>query len=238
MSSTLDDAKQEVGEPVVDWTPRERPSTQEMLGRFCRLRALDADRDAADLWAAFAQNSSGSNWTYLPYGPFDRADSLKSWLAQHAGCDDPVFYTVVDSATGRAVGVASYLRIEPAVGVIEVGHIHFADCLQRTPLATEAMYLMMRHVFAELGYRRYEWKCNALNEPSCRAALRLGFQFEGIFRQATIVKNRNRDTAWYAAIDSDWPEIERGFKRWLAADNFDAQGQQLRRLLDCSTLAE
>jgi RimJ/RimL family protein N-acetyltransferase len=146
--------------------------------------------------------------------------------------DDPLFHAVVDLATGRALGVAAYLRIEPAIGVLEIGHIAWSPSLQRTPAATEAMWLMMRRVFEELGYRRYEWKCDALNAPSRRAAERLGFTFEGIFRQATITKGRNRDTAWYSIIDKEWPALDRAFGRWLAPANFSPDGWQRERLGD------
>ncbi|MCP3687758.1 MAG: GNAT family N-acetyltransferase, partial [Gammaproteobacteria bacterium] len=169
-------------------------------------------------------------WTYLPYGPFDSFEAFDSWSRADCQGDDPLFHAVIDLSTGRAVGLASYLRITPAAGVIEVGHIHFSPLLQRTRLATECMYLMMKRVFDELGYRRYEWKCDALNAPSCRAALRLGFVYEGIFRQATMYKNRNRDTAWYAVIDKDWPRIKNAFKQWLDDGNFDRQGRQKQSL--------
>jgi RimJ/RimL family protein N-acetyltransferase len=140
--------------------------------------------------------------------------------------DDPLFHTIVDLESGKAIGVASYLRIEPRIGVIETGHIHYSPLLQRQPAATEAMFLMMRRVFAELGYRRYEWKCDALNAPSRRAALRLGFRFEGIFRQATLYKGRNRDTAWYSIIDQEWPALSDAYRLWLDPENFDARGVQ------------
>ena len=151
-------------------------------------------------------------------------------MAETCRGSDPLFYAVVDAATGGATGVASYLRIDPANGSIEVGHINYSPLLQRTPAATEAMYLMMWHVF-ELGYRRYEWKCNALNAASCAAAERLGFSFEGIFRQAAVVKGRNRDTAWYSLIDEEWPALREAFQRWLAPSNFDGQGRQRTRLI-------
>jgi RimJ/RimL family protein N-acetyltransferase len=169
-------------------------------------------------------------WTYLAYGPFADHGAYNAWLAGAAESDDPLFHAIVDGRSGRALGVASFLRIEPAVGVIEVGHIAYAPALQRTPAATEAMYLMMRRVFDELGYRRYEWKCDALNEPSRRAALRLGFTFEGIFRQATLYKGRNRDTAWYSVVDKEWPERKAAFEAWLEPGNFDAEGRQRTRL--------
>jgi len=166
---------------------------------------------------------------YLPYGPFATLDDYLVWLNRVATVADPQFYAIVDLATGTATGVASYLRIDPAAGSIEVGHINYSPKLQRTIAATEAMYLMMRRAF-ELGYRRYEWKCNALNVPSRAAALRLGFSYEGIFRQARVDKGRNRDTAWYAMIDGDWPLVDRAFRRWLDPSNFDERGRQLMAL--------
>jgi RimJ/RimL family protein N-acetyltransferase len=200
-----------------------------MVGRYCTLTPLVAE-DAASLWRAYALDRDGRDWTYLPYGPFERFDEFESWVRASSLGADPLFYAVtLANGDDGAAGVASYLRIVPAVGSIEVGHIHFSPLLQRTPAATEAMYLMMRHAF-ELGYRRYEWKCDALNAPSRRAAERLGFSFEGIFRQAVVVKGRNRDTAWYACIDREWPSRREAFERWLDPVNFDAEGRQRRSL--------
>ena len=196
-----------------------------MQGRYCRLELLDAGVHSADLHAANAADREGRMWTYLPYGPFETLDAYRAWTAGVAASDDPMFHVVVDLATGRAVGVASYLRIDPASGSIEVGHIAYSPLLQRTAAATEAMYLMMQRAFT-LGYRRYEWKCDALNAASRAAAQRLGFSYEGIFRQARVNKGRNRDTAWYAAIDSEWPALDRAFQQWLAPENFDGDGRQ------------
>ncbi len=201
-----------------------------MTGQYCRLEMLDAGKHAEDLFAAFALDSSHANWTYLPYGPFSDFATFRQWLVSKAQVHDPLFHTVIDLKTGKAVGVAAYLRIDARVGVLEVGHIRYSPLLQRTPVATEAMYLMMKRVFDELGYRRYEWKCDALNEPSRKAAARLGFQYEGTFRQLTMYKGRNRDTAWFAIIDRDWPEIKARFERWLDPANFDQHGQQLSSL--------
>ncbi len=201
-----------------------------MEGRYCRVEAIDPEKHAADLHEANRADRENRIWTYLPYGPFEEEQAYKDWVAQACLGQDPLFHAVVDSSSGKTVGVASYLRIEPAVGVIEVGHINFAPALQKTAAATEAMYLMMRRVFDELGYRRYEWKCDDLNAGSKAAAARLGFQFEGIFRQATIYKERNRDTAWFAILDKDWPEIRRRMEAWLEPDNFDADGRQKQSL--------
>ena len=200
-----------------------------MEGRFCRVEPLEPDRHAADLFAAHAIDREGRNWTYLPYGPFATLAAYRRWIDATCLARDPLFHAVVDLRTERPTGVASYLRITPAEGTIEVGHLSFSPLLQRTPAATEAMYLMMRRAF-ELGYRRYEWKCDALNAPSRAAAQRLGLTFEGVFRQATIYKGRSRDTAWLAAIDGEWPTLRDRFERWLAPANFDAAGNQRARL--------
>ena len=224
--------EQPVGFPVPDWVPRPLPPRTPMVGRYCRVEPLDVARHASDLHEANGADAAGRNWTYLPAGPFDSFDAYRGWLAGISAGDDPLFYAIADPASGRALGVAAYMRVDPANGVIEVGHINYAPALQRTPAATEAMYLMMRRVFDELGYRRYEWKCDALNAPSRAAAERLGFRFEGIFRQAVVYKGRNRDTAWFSAIDREWPALKDAFERWLDPANFDGQGQQRRRLAD------
>ena len=164
-------------------------------------------------------------WTYMGYGPFADLRAYTNWMERACLGPDPLFFAIIDRRTDRAAGVASYLRIDPENGSIEVGHIAYSPLLQRTAAATEAMYLMMRWAF-NAGYRRYEWKCNALNAPSRAAALRLGFSFEGVFRQATIVKSRNRDTAWYAVIDAEWPALDTAYRAWLAPGNFDSAGRQ------------
>ncbi len=222
---------QEIGFPVKNWQQRARPPRTSIQGQYCRIELFDADAHSRGLFAAFAQDSDHRNWTYLPYGPFAQLQDFRRWANTACTKEDPLFHTVIDNDTNRAVGMASYLRINPPVGVIEVGHIHFSPKLQRTPMATEAMYLMMRRVFDQLGYRRYEWKCDALNQPSNRAARRLGFSFEGIFRQATMYKNRNRDTAWYAILDHEWPAIKAAFAAWLDPDNFEDSGIQRNSLV-------
>lgn len=229
----LNDLDQPVGLPVPDWQGAISPvRTTVMEGRSCRLEGLDPDRHSEDLFQAVSEDGDGRNWTYLPYGPFARLDAYREWLSGMAAEGDPMFFTIVDLGTGRAVGVASFLRIAPRQGVIEVGHIHFSPLLQRRPTATEAMYLMMRHVFEDLGYRRYEWKCDALNDRSCRAARRLGFSYEGTFRQAAVIKGRNRDTAWYSMLDSEWPARKTALESWLSPENFDDQGRQRRTLAE------
>ncbi|WP_374384660.1 GNAT family N-acetyltransferase [Dongia sp.] len=227
---TTNELGQPIGFPVPQWTARPKPPRVPLEGRFVRIEMLDADAHAGQLHAANAADKEGRIWTYLPYGPYPDPAPYRGWVAQMAKSEDPLFHAIIDKAQGRAVGVASYLRIEVAVGVIEVGHINYAPVLQRTSAATEAMYLLMRRVFDELGYRRYEWKCDALNAPSRAAAERLGFTFEGIFRQATLYKGRNRDTAWYAIIDEDWPRIRAAFEAWLAPENFDGNGRPRCRL--------
>lgn len=232
-SPRINDLGQPIGEPLPDWAARPLPPRNPMVGRYGQVEPLEAARHAAELFAANAADREGRNWTYLPIGPFAEESAYRAWLETAAGGSDPFFHAILDGESGRAVGVASYLRLQPEVGVIEVGHINFAPALQRSRLASEAMYLMMRRAFEELGYRRYEWKCDALNAPSCRAAERLGFLYEGTFRQATVYKQRNRDTAWFAIIDRDWPAVKAGFEAWLDPANFDAEGRQRRSLADC-----
>lgn len=223
--------RNEHGQPIgdaLDWAAVTPPPGTRLEGRWCVVEPLVADVHAAGLHDAYAQDD-GSMWTYMPYGPFGSAVEYHEWCAAMSGRDDPRFYAVV-GADGSPLGVASYLRIEPAMGVIEVGHIAWSPLLQRTTAATEAMYLMMRHVFDDLGYRRYEWKCDALNEPSRRAAERLGFTYEGTFRQALVYKGRNRDTAWYSIVDGEWPRLRAGFEAWLDPGNFDGAGRQRESL--------
>jgi len=221
---------QPIGRPLPGWTPRPVPPRMPMTGRLCRLEMLDPARHAEDLWAANSLDKDGRNWTYLFVGPFAAFADYRAWLEKVAAGSDPLFHAIVDLKTGKAVGVATFMRIDPSHGVIEVGNINYSPLLQRKPAATEAMYLMMRRVFDELGYRRYEWKCDSLNAPSRAAAQRLGFQFEGIFRQAAVNKGRNRDTAWYSIIDGEWPALKQAFEQWLAPENFDAAGKQKRPL--------
>ena len=201
-----------------------------MEGRLCRLEPLDAATHAAALHEAYSADHEGRNWTYLPYGPFGSAAEYAAWVESMQGGDDPMFHAIVGLATGRPVGVASYLRIDPLMGTIEVGHLSYSPALQRRPAATEAMYLMMRRAFEELGYRRYEWKCDNLNAPSLAAAKRLGFRFEGTFRQAMAIKGRNRDTAWLSIVDGEWPAVRSALEGWLDPSNFDRAGTQRRRL--------
>lgn len=200
-------------------------------GGTVRLEPVDAERDAQALFAAsHGPDTDVKLWNYLPYGPFATVEAFTVWLETRARSNDPLFFTIIDQRTHQAVGMASYLRIEPNDGVIEIGHIWFAAVLQQTRQATEAIFLLARQVFDVLGYRRLEWKCDALNTRSRHAAERFGFTFEGVFRQHHIVKGRNRDTAWFAMLDRDWPTIRSAFVRWLAPENFDSAGTQRRSL--------
>lgn len=216
---------QPVGSALPEWRAPPVPARRVLQGRYCRVEPLSAERHGADLWAAASMDVAGASWTYLPYGPFESQTAYVDWLAARERENDPLFFAIVDLKQDKALGVCAYLRIEPAAGCIEVGHLYFAPPLQRRAAATEAMYLMMHHAF-ELGYRRYEWKCDALNEASGRAAQRLGFSFEGIFRQARVLKGRNRDTAWFSVIDGEWTALRLAFERWLVPGNFDADGAQ------------
>jgi len=223
---------QPIGFPIDNWLPRKHPPKAVLKGRFCTVEPIDVAKHGRSLYEANLKAEDDRYWTYLPYGPFTSFADYEQWIEGTCLGNDPQFYAIVINQSGRSLGVASYLRIQPQVGVIEVGHINFALELQRTPAATEVMYLMMNNVFEALGYRRYEWKCDDLNEPSKKAAVRLGFKPEGVFRQATMYKGRNRDTAWFSILDKEWPKQKRGFEAWLDGSNFDANGQQKRRLQD------
>lgn len=218
-----------LGKTLTNWTPPPPPDGSPLAGRYARLDRLDADRHAAALHSAYSADPTV--WDYLPYGPFASAAAYHAWVRQAMQGTDPLFYAITDLDSGQVGGVASYLRITPAAGSIEVGHINLAPRLQRSRAATEAIFLMMDWAF-QAGYRRFEWKCDALNLPSRRAAERLGLSYEGVFRQATVVKGRNRDTAWFAAIDAEWPALKAAFSLWLDPSNFDAMGRQRNRLGD------
>ena len=212
----------------MDATPAERPRHTTIEGRYVTLQPLNAAAHADAIF--FAVQGHDGLWDYMGDGPFPSREAFRASIETKSVSSDPLYFAVVDNQTTDAVGYASYLRIEPSHCVIEVGNILYTPRLQRTRGATEAMYLMARHAFEDLRYRRYEWKCNALNEPSRRAALRLGFRFEGIFLQHMIIKGRNRDTAWYAMLDGEWPDRKAAFERWLSPENFDAEGRQTRKL--------
>jgi len=219
----MNEVTQPLGPPV-DPTPAPRPGAVTLAGRFGTLARLDHARDAGPLWYAVGRHDS--IWTYISsQGPFADQAQFAGWLEERQAREDPYYYAVLDPE-GRAAGLVALMEIRPAMRVIEIGSIVYGPALQRTPLATETQYLMARYAFEALGYRRYEWKCDSLNTPSRRAALRYGFIFEGIFRQHMITKGHSRDTAWFSMIDSEWPSRKRNFERWLAAENFDSAGRQ------------
>jgi RimJ/RimL family protein N-acetyltransferase len=217
---------QPIGWPIVpDWRPAQRPPLTPMTGRLAIVEPLDAVRHAAELFAANAEGD-GSNFTYYPYGPFATLDAQRAWIESVSGETNRLFHAIRDKASAQAVGVASYANITPAMGVIEIAGLNFSPRLQRKPAATEAFYLLLRRVFDELGYRRCEWKCDAWNLPSRAAAERLGFTYEGLFRQAIVIDGRNRDTMYFSIVDREWPRLKTGFERWLDPGNFDAEGRQ------------
>jgi RimJ/RimL family protein N-acetyltransferase len=224
------DTHPRTGQPVgfpVDTTPAKRPEPVVLQGRYGRLEKLVAAH-ASDLWRVFAGHEQ--LWTYISTdGPFDDETEFSEFIGMRAAADDPYAYAIVEPS-GRAVGYLTLMEIRPVMRVIEVGHVLYSPALQRTPLGTEAQYLLARYAFDTLGYRRYEWKCNALNEPSRQAALRYGFTYEGTFRQHVIAKGRNRDNAWFSMLDSEWPARKANFERWLAPENFAAEGGQIARL--------
>jgi RimJ/RimL family protein N-acetyltransferase len=230
----MPDARQ-LGALVENWKQPERPKAEVLTGRYARLEPLEADKHSADLFNAISEDRSGENWNYLPYGPFSSHSAYHRWVKEISAGNDPFFYAAFDQKNHHRCGVAALLRINPRAGSIEIGHINFAPSLQRTPAATEAIFLLMQSVF-EAGYRRFEWKCDALNLRSRRAAQRFGFSYEGVFRQALVVKGRNRDTAWFAAIDKEWPALKEAYEAWLSPRNFDAQGRQIERLGDLTGL--
>ncbi|MCP5374089.1 MAG: GNAT family N-acetyltransferase [Hyphomicrobiales bacterium] len=217
-----------IGPPVAPIAER-RPGPVTLAGRHARVEPLDPPRHGPDLFEAIA-GADPAMWTYMFFGPFAGRDAFMAWLAPQAGGEDPVEYAVVDAATGRAQGMVGLLRVVPQWATCEVGSIWYGPAVMRTPLSTEAMYLMARYVFEDLGYRRYEWKCDALNAPSRRAAERLGFRYEGLFRKHMVYKGRSRDTAWYAMTDDDWPTVKAALEAWLDPVNFDAEGRQVRAL--------
>lgn len=221
---------QPIGPAVRDWSPRPLPTAVSLAGRLVLLEQLDPANHGDALWRAYGADLEGRLWTYLGSGPFASRADFDAWLIEHAGNTNLVSYALVSRASGKALGIGSFLRIDPAMGMLEIGHLCFAPALARSTLSTEAHYLLMRHVFDGLGYRRYEWKCDNLNGPSKRAAERLGFRFEGVHRQARVYKGRNRDTAWFSILDVEWPALRQALEAWLAEENFDADGRQLSRL--------
>jgi RimJ/RimL family protein N-acetyltransferase len=231
--NTISPSQTPLGAVIERWAPPPVPDWRAAEGRFVRLELLKAEDHAALLYRSFADDDAV--WNYLPYGPFSSASQYHRWVRDVASQNDPRFYAIKNLQTEHWEGVASYLRMAPDAGTIEVGHINLSPSLQRTAAATEALYLMMEWAF-EAGYRRYEWKCNALNVASRRAAQRLAFSFEGVFRQAAVVKGRNRDTAWFAAIDAEWPALKEAYGAWLSPSNFDGEGRQRESLGDMTRL--
>lgn len=219
---------QPIGDAVLNWSAPPAFQREPIRGVRCDLEPLDLEQHGDALYDANARGD-GSNWTYLFAEPPASRDAYLEFMRAGFLGSDPLCFAIVDRATRLATGVASYLRIAPEHGCVEVGHINYSPALQRTPVATEAMYLMMRHAFG-LGYRRYEWKCDSLNAPSRAAAQRLGFSFEGVFRNAIVYKGRNRDTAWYSITDTEWPALRAAFEQWLSPENFDAHGAQRLQL--------
>ncbi len=236
MESSLNELGQPIGKLVKDWVVPDQPHRSRIVGRYCTLEPLSPEAHSTQLFGAYSQDKSGANWTYLPYGPFQDSEHFYTWVTEQSEKSDPLFFAVAEAASGVAVGVVSFMRITSSMGSIEIGHIHFSPGLQGTPAATEALYLMLQHIFS-LGYRRCEWKCDALNQASRNAALRLGFTFEGVFRQAGVVKGRNRDTAWYSILDQEWPALDRAFRAWLGPENFSPGGAQKQRLSELTANA-
>lgn len=231
-STTTNEYGQPIGVPVPGWSARPLPSAATLEGDFCRLELLNVERHADDLYAAYSTAPDGRDWTYLSVGPFTDPLAYRGHAEAAARSIDPRHYAVIDKKTGKAVGTLALMRMDANNGVIEVGFVTFSPLLKRTPISTEAQYLLMAYAFDELGYRRYEWKCDSANGPSRAAAERLGFKFEGIFRQATVYKGRSRDTAWFSILDKEWPPLKHAFEAWLAAENFDEQGRQRQSLSD------
>ncbi|MDM8350609.1 GNAT family protein [Pseudomonas sp. sp1636] len=218
-------------DPQLDWRPVAVPAHAPLDGRYVCLEPLEPARHGDDLWLALqGPDCDPRLWDYLAYGPFAERAAFDVWLAANATSSDPLFFAVLERASRRAVGLLSFLRITPKDGCIEIGHIAFGRAMQRSPASTEAVYLLAELAMGSLGYRRLEWKCNALNARSMRAAERLGFVYEGTFRQHMLVKGRNRDSAWFSILDREWPRCRAAFERWLAAANFDEQGRQKQRL--------
>ena len=227
--SQLNQFGQLIGDALPDWQPRPYPQRVVLEGQYCRLEPLSLQHADA-LFAAHQQAADTRNWTWLLREPEGSVEEYRQWIAGVESLQDPLHFAVIDIRTQQPVGSLALMRIEPNHGVMEVGHVHFSPLLSRTPASTEAQWLLMRYAFETLGYRRYEWKCNSFNEPSRRAALRLGFQFEGRFRQALVIKGHNRETDWFSIIDGEWPALDRAFQAWLAADNFTADGKQRQSL--------
>lgn len=227
----FNELNQPVGEPLPNWEPRPHPQRITLQGRLCRLEPLTLDHAEA-LFNAYQLFPDDGHWTWMLRGPDKTVEEHKAWIQSVLTVNDPINYAVIDNKTNQPVGSIALMRIDAANGVMEVGHVHYSPLLAKTIIATEAQWLLMNYAFETLGYRRYEWKCNACNEPSRRAALRLGFQYEGRFRQAIVTKGHNRDTDWFSIIDKEWPDVNKALQKWLSADNFDQDGKQKQSLED------
>ena len=219
-----------MAEDMSGWTPRQKPGRVVLDGLYARLEPLDTERHGKELFSVSQVPDADDKFRWLAENPVDDEAAFLAWVKKSEASEDPLYFAVVDKASGKVAGRQTYMRIDTQNGVIEIGNIYWGPLIARKRAATEALYLFMRHAFADLGYRRFEWKCNNDNEPSKRAALRFGFTFEGVFRQHLIVKSLNRDTAWFSIIDKEWPALEKAYEAWLAPENFDADGQQRRKL--------
>jgi RimJ/RimL family protein N-acetyltransferase len=221
-----------VSEDLKDWKARPRPERRVLEGRYVRLEPLEAQRHGDDLYDASTMSDADSRFRWLSEYPPTSRDAFQPWLDKSQASEDPLFFAVIDKASGKVAGRQSLMRIDAGSGVIEIGHIYWSPLIARKPAATEAQYLFQKYAFQELQFRRYEWKCHNMNEPSMRAALRFGFKFEGVFRQHVVFKGGNRDTAWFSIIDKEWPALFQAYEAWLDPSNFDSSGQQKRRLED------
>lgn len=232
MSDIFNQFHQPIGMSLSDWRGAPFPEAQQITGRYCQLERINAARHAKGLYEAYCEASDFRDWTYLPVGPFETFDAFFVYLKKIEEQTDPMHFAVIDLASMKPVGTFALMRIDPSNGVIEVGHISYSPLMKRTRASTEAMSLVLKYVFEDLGYRRFEWKCDALNAPSREAAERFGFSFEGIFRQAIVTRGRNRDTAWYSIIDGEYPTLRPAYDMWLDEGNFDNQGRQIKRLAE------
>ena len=223
---------QPIGGAVPNWSDRSSPGNVTLSGAFCRIEPLNVEHHADDLYLAYSSAPDGRDWTYMPVGPFQDIAAYRKFAESASQSADPKHYAVIDTTLGKAVGTLSLMRIDPRMGAIEVGYVAFSPLLKQKTTSTEAQFLLMQYVFDELQYRRYEWKCDSLNAPSQKTAQRLGFSFEGIFRQAAVYKGRSRDTAWFSILDQEWPAIKNAFRAWLSVENFDTNGKQLKSLVE------
>lgn len=232
MTIQLNEFQQPVGRDLSDWKHAKQPGKKDFVGKFCRLERLNVEKHAEELYEAYQDSPDERNWTYLPFGPFYSCDEYRNFLMDAEASNDPCHYTVIEKSTNKPVGTVALMNIDTANGVIEIGSVVYSPRMQRTPLSTEVMALLQEYIFDELGYRRLEWKCNSLNEPSRSAAERFGFSFEGIFRQLQVTKGKNRDTAWYSILDNEFNIVKHAYKKWLSSNNFDESGRQLNKLAD------